>query len=212
MISRGTFLATSAMATGLAGIADGRGEPSFHFDSERFDTILNAPSKHKMCFGSTYSGGGTVLDLMTHTLDAYENREGPRSAHVVAVLYHGTSYTMALADTFWHDVLEPYVRKGGAERARLWGDVSHNPFLNDPARGGATVDTLSKRGAHFFLCNNAVSGGADDFARELGESPTIIYQAMVRAIVPSAMLVPAGVMAICAAQEARFAYLQATLS
>ncbi len=95
------------------------------FDAARFGRALEldtpAKAKHKICFGSTYSGGGKVLALMTNLLDAYEKQlgEGRGSTHAIAVLYAGASFIMCLDDTFWAEVLAPYVRKGGIERARL---------------------------------------------------------------------------------------------
>jgi len=38
-----------------------------------------------------------------------------------------------------------------------------------------------------------------------------LYRKALTALVPSALIVPAGVMAICDAQQAGYAYLQATL-
>lgn len=212
MISRKAFFAGATLALGLNSTGKAQAEYGYSFNAVLFDNIVNAPAKHKMCFGSTYSGGGVALELMTHFLDSYERREGPGTAHAIAVFYRETAFAMALDDGFWRDVLAPYVRKGGAERAQIWGDASRNPYLNNPARGSATISNLAKRGAQFFLCNATMTRYAEAFARELGELPSTVYQKMVVAMVPSAMRVPEGVMAVNAAQEAHFTYIQATLS
>jgi len=184
MISRKNFMAaSSAAAVAITGgeadaLPDSSNALPLSFDAALFGRMLNTPAKHKMCFGSTYSGGGEVLALMSNLLDAYENRlgEGRGSTHAIAVLYAGTSFVMCLDDTFWTKVLVPYVRKGGAERARLWGDVSHNPYLHDSNRGKRTVDALASRGSIFFLCYNAIVDNVSDFATALGESQAAIYR------------------------------------
>jgi len=219
MISRKVFIAASSATavtitgSGASALPDTSTPLPLAFDAARFDRTLNTPAKHKMCFGSTYSGGGEVFALMSNLLDAYEKLlgEGRGSVHAIAVLYHGASFVMCLDDTFWTEVLAPYVHKGGADRARLWGDVSHNPYLHDPDRGTRTVEALASRGSTFFLCYNAIVDSVSDFAAALGESKATIYRKLLAAVVPSAMIVPAGVMAINAAQEARYSYLQATL-
>ncbi len=219
MISRKNFIAASSVtAVAITGgeapaLSDTSTALPLAFDVKRFGHTLNTPAKHKMCFGSTYSGGGEVLALMSNLLDVYEKRlgEGRGSTHAIAVLYAGASFIMCLDDTFWTEVLVPYVHKGGAERARLWGDVSHNPYLRDSSRGKKTVDELASRGSTFFLCYNAIVGNISDFAAALGESQLTIYRKLLAAVVPSAMIVPAGVMAINAAQEAKYSYLQATI-
>ena len=216
MISRKAFIAASSIAplAMRAQPASARtpAASAFVFDEARYKAILATPAAHKMCFGSTYSGGGEVLFLMNNLLNAYDDRSNqPHSTHTIAVLYHGASFTMALDDSFWKDVLAPYVKKGGSEAAQLWGDVSHNPYLSDPD-AAATIDSLAARGANFLVCRNALTENAQDFAKTMGWHPADVYRKAVAALVPSALIVPAGVMAICDAQQAGYAYLQATLS
>ena len=211
MISRKAFIAASSIAPLAMGAqvasASTPAASTFVFDEARYEAILATPAAHKMCFGSTYTGGGEVLFLMNNLLNAYDDHSNqPHSTHTIAVLYHGASFTMALDDS-----LAPYVKKGGSEAAQLWGDVSHNPYLSDPD-ATATIDSLAARGANFLVCRNALTENAQDFAKTMGWHPADVYRKAVAALVPSALIVPAGVMAICDAQQAGYAYLQATLS
>ena len=88
-----------------------------------------------------------------------------------------------------------------------------NQWLHKPKFGDydASIDTLGKRGAVFFLCNNATTGFAQSVATALGITPAAAYAKLTKNLVPHAMLVPAGVWAIHALQEAHFTYQQVTL-
>jgi intracellular sulfur oxidation DsrE/DsrF family protein len=84
--------------------------------------------------------------------------------------------------------------------------------------GGADYRQLvEQHGASFFVCNNALSGIAGVIAKKLTEPGKAVTRDQVVAIhddlathfLPGALLVPAGVAAINAAQEAKFTLLVA---
>lgn len=92
---------------------------------------------------------------------------------------------------------------------------SGNPYLHTARSRSpeydASIEALVLRRASFFICNNAVLGMANDIATALGKHPADVYKQLVASTVPGSLLVPAGVMAINACQEAHFTYIQATL-
>jgi len=69
------------------------------------------------------------------------------------------------------------------------------------------IADLVSRGSHFFLCNNAFSGSVSGAASVLKRSPAETYRYMSGHFISNAMLVPAGVMALNATQEAHFTYV-----
>jgi intracellular sulfur oxidation DsrE/DsrF family protein len=214
MFSRKEFMATTVIAASMTAVAGAavRDDMPLNFDRERFDQILHRAAYRRMCFSTRFPADGEILFLMKNFLDAYDaSATTAKHAQAVGVLYHGVSFIMALDQPFWSNVLAPFVRKGGVERERLYSKLEHNDCLDDPSRDGATIDGLAARGCDFFICYNAFTNGVLGFAEALGVSPSSLYQQALAALVPSAMIVPAGVMAICETQAAGFAYMPVTV-
>ena len=223
MSTRMEFLAggaVTALAASTSQTPNPHRETSFHFDRERFSQILHRPAPHKQCFGNVDIAGGSVLFLMNNSIDAYADAlaEGPGSLQAVAVFYHRASIFMALDDAFWNEMIGPaMVNLPGALRTSLadFKPRRGNPYLHSAAatRDDVSIESLARKGASFFVCNNALHGWSGVLADALGAPHThaSVYARALASIVPAAMVVPAGVMAINAAQEARFTYLQVSL-
>jgi intracellular sulfur oxidation DsrE/DsrF family protein len=90
----------------------------------------------------------------------------------------------------------------------VWEAMKHNPMAT-------TVKSVTDQGASFFVCNNALSGLAYELVTQMaptGTAPTreqvvAVHADLIRHFLPGTMLVPAGVAALVAAQEARFTFL-----
>jgi intracellular sulfur oxidation DsrE/DsrF family protein len=101
---------------------------------------------------------------------------------------------------------------GLAEAARRRGETltataDGNPFASELA-------ALAKRGVSFFVCDNALDDWATYAVVVQGAGQSSVEQVrddLRRRVVPSALLVPAGVVALNQAQEARFTYVQGSL-
>ena len=143
---------------------------------------------------------------MRHALDAYQDAmgEGPGTLHVAAVFY-GRGVIMGLNDRAWSTYRL-------AEAARKRGDVvtamqtTGNPFAEE-------MRALSKRGATYLVCDNALADWATYLTAALGTStqtPDEVRADLRASLFPGALLVPAGVAALNATQEAHFTYVQAT--
>lgn len=184
-------------------------ELTFNFDSARFDEILAKPVKHKQCFGAVKVDGGSVMDGMANTMNAYEQYlgEAPGTVQTVAVLYHGAAIALAMSSTLWNDIVLPTVKKAPAEIRDEFSDAKAgkgNPYLNQLAK-------MVKRGSSFFVCHNAIAGFTGFAVDALKQPKEKIHAAILAGIVPGALVVPAGVMAINACQEAKFTYIQSSL-
>jgi intracellular sulfur oxidation DsrE/DsrF family protein len=217
---RSSFIAVGAMSA--AGFALSATEASaatpapvsaavpFSFDRAAFDAQLAKPYPHRQLFGSTKLADGAVLHYMENSLRAYADGfgEGAGTLHVAAVLY-GTSLALAAQDAMWPKYdLAGVLRTEGETLQSSAG--SKNPYA-------ARVAALVAQGATFFICNNALSGAAYRLAKLVAHGePTraqvvTIHDDLAAHLLPGAMVVPAGVAAINAGQEARFTYLQATI-
>lgn len=191
---------------------------AFHFDQDRFDEILAKPARHQQCCAST-KPASVLLDTMVATMYAYEFdlHEGPGTVHEVGVVYHPAAVTLALNDEIWNALLLPALpRLTPYYRSALSGVSSHgNPFLHrhpgTALEDDVSIEALVSRGAHFFACNNALYGLADSLASALGSDGARMHARLLANLVPGAMAVPSGVMAINACQEAHFTYVQVAL-
>jgi len=208
-----------AAASAAAAMPATRGEiPAFVFDKAAFDAIATRDVKHRFSFASEKLQGGQICYTMTNVLDACDGALGekPVSATSAAVLYHGTSLALGFNDVVWNEMFAKALPKLAPSIRADLGDLKAgdgNQWLHKPKFGDydGSIDTLGKRGAVFFLCNNATTGFAQSLATALGMTPAAAYAKLTSNLVPHAMLVPAGVWAIHALQEAHFTYQQVTL-
>ena len=226
MTTRKDFLAaTSLLAVAPAGVraATPRAKQTplpdlrFTFDSDRFNAILAKPALHRQCFGVKELAQGSALEGMNNTIRAYQDYldEEPASVHVAAVFYHGPSIFMALNDTAWDDLVRPFITSSPSHAApdpfagaRIG---KGNPFLrtasNDPR--DVSIEQLVGKGASFFVCHNALAGYSYVLAQTAKSAYEKVHAQLLQSIVPGALVVPAGVMAINGCQEARFTYIAA---
>lgn len=211
--------ATFAAAPTLATTTAPSEPPPFVFDRAAFDAVVNRSAKHRHSYASRLIEDGLVLGTIKNVLDAYENALGEKPASVTsaAVLYHGYSVLLAFNDNVWNELIIPAAKKMTSTPALA--DVAKmsvgdgNPYLHKPKDGtyDDSLETLAGRGAYFMACNSAVDGMADAIARALKITPAAAYGKIVGGLVPNGLLVPAGVWAIHALQEARFTYQQVNL-
>jgi hypothetical protein len=228
MTTRKDFLAAGTFVAALPGIAlaDTPAQRSasgkLDFDLEAFTQLLDGSQSHKLLFAACELNGGEVLGALRNTLNAYRD-VGVSWSDVlpVAVLYHGLSICLAFDDTIWNEYVIPLSRKRPKDspQAQQIASVRKNGGTGNPClrEQGGENDTsiralVADAGTRFFVCNNAVHGAANLVGTALGKSPDAIYNDLAHHLVPSAMLVPAGVWAVHAIQEQRFTLLQTSLA
>lgn len=202
MVSRRDFIdGTAGVAAAAALPAE---QPVALYDFAAIDAQLSRPARHRQVFAVAHVSDGIVFGMMRNSLVAYEEtmREGPGVLHVAAVFY-SSGVPLGLDDDVWHRyrLAEASARRGEPVRH---GDG--NPFLHDEKR---SIGALVQRGASFFVCDNALGELAAYLSAVAGT--TTADAASVRAdlrrhLIPNALLVPAGVALLNAAQEARFTY------
>jgi intracellular sulfur oxidation DsrE/DsrF family protein len=233
-LTRKELLATGAAALVPAACAkppdkDGTLPGGFAFDQGAFQRILAIPVRHRQCVASARIASGLALYSMVNTMYAYEYdlHEGPGSVHCVGVFYHVEGAVLGLNDRVWNELLFPaYPHLSSTMQSNLRDTndappaANHgNPWLHRhpglALEDDPSIEALVLRGCHFFVCDKALQELAKTLAQALvhtagtGKSP--IYHQLLGGVVPGAMVVPAGVMAINACQEAHFTYLQAAL-
>lgn len=215
MATRRTFLAASSA---VAATALGAGavevhevlKGEYHFDEQRFSDTLGRSARHRQCFAATKLKSGEALYLIRNSLNAYQFDlgEGPGTLHCAAVLYHGFAAALAFNDAVWNELLIPSkITDGGAPVRAVSG--AGNPYLHRRTGGSSdiSIEGLSARGTSFFLCHNAILDAASQLALDLHLHQFEVVSRLLAGVVPYAQVVPAGVMAINALQEAHFTYI-----
>ncbi len=227
-MQRGAFVIATALGVGTAlraaaaetapspqpSAAPPMGAVPFHFDRDAFTAILNKPYPHRQLITATgWDEGEGVPHYLGNSMRAYADpagfAAGPNSLHCVAVLY-GTSIAMVLDDAAWQKY--PI---GVATSKDMAKPIS--PSAPDFPRKNPMLaqinDLVANHDVSFFVCNNAFSGLAaylargNDGSKPSREQVVAMHDDLAAHFVPGVMLVPAGVAAINAVQEAHFTYL-----
>ena len=190
----------------------------FHFDRARFEAILAAPAPHRQVVVATsYSAVGTALSHIRNSIKAYADPlgfdAGPHGLRAAAVFYGGYAYAAALDDAMWQKYpIGPLVMEelhpGDAAFAETAKTLKTN--LVAPIYRALVVE----EDVSFFICNNALSGFVYQIANAAAHGAAItretvvaMHDEFVAHFLPGTMLVPAGVAALNAAQEARYTFL-----
>lgn len=209
MSSRRGFLATTAAVAAVPASVRAARSTEGHsvYDFAAIDARLARRAKHRQIMAVNRVADGVVVGYMGHSMDAYERAmgEGPGAMHVGAVFY-GRGVILGLNDTMWkkYRLAEASKRRGDVLTAQ---GIEGHPF-------GTEFAELVRRGAFFFVCDNALADWATYLVTTAGFNDRTIeaVHADLRThVVPGAMLVPAGVAALNFAQEARFTYFQASI-
>jgi intracellular sulfur oxidation DsrE/DsrF family protein len=233
-LSRHDFIATGVSAA--AGIRAGEpvaasspaeqptqppvsGAVPFPFDRAAFQAIVERPYPHRQLVApSSFQATTVAMSHIKNSLAAYADPHGfaggPNSLHCAAVLYAGRSYTMAFDDAMYAKyplglIDDEEMRPNDTSARAYWTALRRNPMAD-------FVRSLTEQGVSLFVCNNALSGFAVELARRVVVPPgsavtrervVAIHDELAAHFLPGTMLVPAGVAAVNAAQEARFTFL-----
>jgi len=229
-MKRRAFVAATALGAGAA-IATAQAAPAplpaasaapaptggavpFHFERERFEAILAKPYPHRQLITAiSYGQGESVPHYLVNSLRAYADPNGfgagPNALHCVAVLY-GPAIAMVLDDAAW--VKYPIGTLTFKDRSKPIAATSPDIPRTNPLLGDVT-DLVRVHDVTFFVCNNAFTGIAASIAKIVdGIEPSrerivAVHDDLALHLSAGSMLVPAGVAAINAVQEARFTYL-----
>jgi intracellular sulfur oxidation DsrE/DsrF family protein len=213
----------AAATTGVAFAGDGA-VASY----ETFLATARAPFKHKQLFTSPRANNGAIFAYMRNSLNGYQFGwgEGPGTLHAAAVL-NGLGVAQGVDDEMWAryglaQVLaknNDIVKAPGADRGNPWLHPAAVYPRNDadqstPYNQDASIETLRRRGASFYICNNALRQLAIktiDAGLANGADLETLHADLRRHIVSGSILVPAGVTTIDALQQEHFTLYDASV-
>jgi intracellular sulfur oxidation DsrE/DsrF family protein len=189
----------------------------FHFDIAVFQAILDQPFPHRqLAIPQTYGSATVAMGHFQNSLAAYADPNGyaagPNSLHCAAVLYAGRSFVMVLDDAMFAKYelgifADEEMRPTDSTYRAYWKGLQHNPMRD-------FLQPLIEAGISFFVCNNGLSGFAYEIALKASQGTPVsretvvaIHDDLAAHFISGTMLVPSGVAAANALQEARFTYL-----
>lgn len=182
----------------------------FAFDRTAFAAVLNRPFPHRQVLAArSYAEARDGLSLLRNSIEAYIDpmyfAAGPNGLHAAAVFYHGSSPLLALDDAMYvkYPLAAAVIKFAGAAAPGIEPNAQANPAAP------LYRELVAEHGVSFFVCNNALSGMAVYLAGTAATRASVvaIHDELAAHFLPGTWLVPAGVAALNAAQEARFTLL-----
>jgi intracellular sulfur oxidation DsrE/DsrF family protein len=219
--------AACAMSLGAAAAPPAPADGSV-LSYEAFLATARVPSKHKQLFTSPRANNGAIFAYMRNSLNGYQFgwSEGPGTLHAAAVL-NGLGVAQGVNDEMWARYGLAQVLARNADAVKAPGADRGNPWLhpaaayprNDadqsaPYNQDASIETLLRRGATIYVCNNALRQLAlktIEAGLANGRDVDALHAELRRSLVPGAILVPAGVTTIDALQQEHFTLYDASV-
>lgn len=177
------------------------------WDLSWLDTLKG---KHRQVF-SAGAGGPVSLNVATNWLDAHEEVFGLKPPDVNAIIgISMRAFPVNCSDRLWakYELGRRFEIKDPSTGE--W--AIRNIYLDQAAEYASWklvgVRPLQTRGVIFWQCNNALTGQANRYAREMQLDAKQVREELIAGLNPGVKLVPAHTMALGLAQEHGFTYEQ----
>ena len=174
------------------------------------ESVLHKPARHKQVIAAVKLDHGAPLRHAMNGLNAFEYAYGQGAGALhVAVVFYGSSLLIATNDAMWGKYHLFDILDASSDGLPDMLHTPQNPFLHrmPHAEDDFSIETLSRRGVTWLVCNNALHAMSRFIAAKQSVSDQQVYADLSRNLVPGALIVPAGVAAIVLAQEAGFTFL-----
>lgn len=168
--------------------------------------------RHRMTFDTTSVTGlgdalGYARNFFTVNEKAYEIAD--KDISVVIILRH-MSTVFGFGDAIWAKYGTIFADRVKLDDPRTKAPALVNLFntsLKDDTlpNGGVLISELAQLGARFAVCSSASHGAAGMIAKKTGGDADAIFKEFTSNLVPNALMVPAGIVALNRAQEHGYA-------
>ena len=188
-------------ASGTAGQAQsargGEFRPERHPSDDWLDQL---PDKHRLVFDTTSPQGlDNVLLYATNFFVGNQSGYGLKDSDIgVVIIVRHNSTPFAYNNAIWSKYGAALAQLPGAVDSKASEPPAVNPYLSRP---GIAIDPLSKRGAHFSVCQMATRRIAGVLAQGSGGNADAVYAELTSNLVANAHMVTAGIVALNRAQE-----------
>lgn len=216
---RRAILGGGLMAAGIAGIAAPEAvlaraaapaAPAWRPQSEPQDAWLDRPATRHRLVVDTSSAASAGMGLLYADTFYASNLSGyglrPETLAVVLVLRH-LSTPFGYDDAVWSKYGAAF-----AEKLELKGEQAAraphgNPLLAGAAEADPTLGSLFEKGARFAVCGVATHFMAMMLAKKTGGSAPAVEAELKAHLVPGAVLMASGVVAVNRAQEHGYTFV-----
>ena len=171
---------------------------------------------HRMVFDTTdYNGLGRAMGFANNFIRVNRTDYGLQNSDVAVVLIlRAGSTSFAFNDMIWAkygkimsqriSFVDPKTKMPATSNL-----YNANDYGNSLSNRGTTIETLTKQGVQLAVCSVATRGIAGAIAEALGAKTDDINAELVANILPSARMVPAGIVAVNRAQERGYSFVSA---
>jgi intracellular sulfur oxidation DsrE/DsrF family protein len=207
VLGAGALMAATGVAAPLRAQVNGdRGlwEPAF----EPADAWLDKPgTRHRMVFDTTSMD--TAVKGIHFANNFYVANEtgyglGPETLGVVVVL-RAEATPLGYSDVIWAKYGEQLAKIMSLTGDKAKVGKQDNPLLSSGDRNAVTLTMLRAKGARFAICGMATHGMSGVVAKAMNGDAGAIEAEIKANLVPGALLVPAGIIAVNRAQEHGYA-------
>jgi intracellular sulfur oxidation DsrE/DsrF family protein len=193
--------ASMSEAAAAQSSADERWQAARHPEDAWYGKI---PGIHRFVFDTISSDGlSRAMQFANTFLDANNSGYGLKDNDAAIILIvRNRSTRFGYNDAMWAKYGKQF-----SEQLDNFVDpkTKQVPAVNIYATAGGSLDKLIKRGIQIAVCEVATHGVASSVARALDSDSTAIFKELSANLVPSARLVPAGIVAVNRAQEHGYA-------
>jgi hypothetical protein len=171
--------------------------------------IASLHGTHRQLFDAPATANGIPLVHLMNYYDTYNSAFNVPDKEIDGILtFYGSTTFHGLSDAMWAKYkIGEFLKEVDAKGVPF----TVNPWRTTPTALGmtlpqASIEAMQKRGATFLICNNALQILSGMLATAQGLDPKVVYADMKAHILPRVILVPAMVIAIDQAQQARISY------
>jgi hypothetical protein len=164
---------------------------------------------HRQLFDAPATANGVPLVHLMNYYDTYNSAFNVPDTDIDGILtFYGFTTFHGLTDAMWSKYhIGEFLKEVDAKGVPF----TVNPWRTTPTALGmtlpqASIEAMQKRGATFLICNNALQILSGMLATAQGLDPKAVYADMKAHILPRVILVPAMVIAIDQAHQARISY------
>jgi len=177
-------------------------QPARHSQDNWLDEM---PGRHRVIVDSSSPvGGASALWYANNILSAHEESyEGAAADYAMIVCFRHLSTPYGFDDGIWAKYGSLFNRAADAA-------PTANPMNTaGPSSGGNSIGSSVARGVQFAICGRATRRYAMAIASSTGVSAEEAFAELAAGLIPSAHMVPAGVVTVTRAQEYGYSLLYA---
>ncbi|MEO7455966.1 MAG: hypothetical protein ABIY52_06870, partial [Gemmatimonadaceae bacterium] len=216
LIGAGVAVAGTSLLTGCAAAAMGQGTQPAQ-GSEWDMSWIGKLGRYKTAYDSPEVMSGAALGFAASAAQGYKQAMGVTDAFTPVLILRHSASVMALNDAMWE-------RMGFGETNKLKdpttgeANLKRNPFLtyakgdkNSYTGAEAALNTLMAQGAIVLTCNRALTGIAYMLQKKepaTFATPAAALVEVRRNVIPGAYVMPNGIFAVSAAQDAGCNYMR----